>query len=197
MTSTISDNTHALLNKLRVVGQIKEGQKLSTNGNNLYIYADGWMNWFFRKWSHDSKDEGVRTLRDLFRSLDQSTDVLILDTKSHNETKHTNALYFIINIAIELKNSIKGLENLAKTYVNYQTTVAEIVGLVKDFALVRYRTLLSVIPSEKMPKELKESVSFRGECVYRGIDDIVVDIDDNNPDEEADSDSDEAEDADE
>jgi len=178
MSSSISDNTHSLLNKLRVIGQIKEGQKLSTNGNNLFIYNDGWLNWILRKWSHDSKDEGVRTLRDLYRSLDQSTDALISDTKSQNEVKRTDALYFIINIAIELKNSIKGLENLTKTYVGYQTTIAEIEGIVKDFAVVRYRALLNVIPADKLSKELKESITFRGTYVYRGTEDAIIEVTD-------------------
>jgi hypothetical protein len=182
MSFTISDNTHALLNKLRLIGQIKEGDKLSTNGNNFYIYKEGWLNWVWRRWSHDSKDEGVRSLRDLYRSIDQATDSLITDTRSSNEKKHTNALYFIINIALELKNSIKGLENLTKTYVHYPTTITDIVGLVKDFIIVRYRILLNIIPQEKISKELKESITFRGESVFQGSEDteLAIDMESNN-----------------
>lgn len=172
----MNDTMHELLNKLRVIGKLREGQKLSTNGNELYIYVDGWLSWVIRRWNQDSKDEGIRTLRDIYRSLSQSAEALINETKNHNDAKKSLAIYTIINVAVELKNSIRGLDNLSKTYIKYPTTVASLEGILRDYIIIIYKSLLSAIPNDKLPKELKESISYGGFIVYKGTEDHVIDI---------------------
>lgn len=171
----MNDVMHDLLNKLRVIGKIKEGQKLNTSGNELYIYTDGWVNWVLRKWTRDNKDEGVRALRDLYKVLGQSIETLLNETKSTNEAKKALAIYITINVALELKNSIRGLESLSKTYVGYPTTIAALDGLVRDYCLIIYKSLLEVIPSNKTPKELKESIMYCGSRVFQGSNEILPD----------------------
>lgn len=159
----INDIMHDLLNKLRIISKIKEGQKLDTS-KGLSIYSDSLLNWIIRKWYHDCKDEGIRFLRDLYKSFAQSIDSLISQS-DHN--KKANIQYIIINSAIELKNSIRGIENLAKTYSGYPTTTAALEGILRDYIIVTYTTLLDSIPDDKKPKELQQDILYMGNIIYK------------------------------
>ena len=162
----MNDVMHDLLNKLRIIGKVREGQKLDV-ANGLHVYSDSWTNWLMRKWNRDNKDEGVRCILDLYKSLAQSVEVLINDTKSaKNDVKKANNIYVMINIASNIKNSIKGLDNLAKTYNNYPSTTSSIEGIVKDYVIVIYNSLIDNIPSEKMPRDLLEQILFMGNTIY-------------------------------
>lgn len=166
----MTDIMHDLLTKLRIISKIREGQKLDTN-NGLNVYTDGWINYFLRKWNRDNKDEGVRALRDLYKALQQSVETIINELKhSNNEQKKSLAIYVLINAACELKGSIRGLDNMCKTYAGYPTTVASIDGVLKDYVLVTYSSILEVIPMEKMitMPELCESITYCGKIVYKG-----------------------------
>lgn len=160
---------HDLLNKLRIIGKIREGQKLDV-ANGLHVYSDSWFNWIMRKWNRDNKDEGVRCILDLYKALGQSVDVLINDTKTvKNDIRRINNIYVMINIASNIKNSIKGLDNLAKTYNNYPSTTSAIEGIVKDYVIVIYNSLIDNIPLEKTPKELLDNILFMGYTIYEDI----------------------------
>lgn len=168
MTGAMTDVTHDLLNRLRVVSKIKEGQKLDIS-NGVNVYSDGWYSWFMRKWNRDNKDEGIRFLRDLYKAVQQSAETIINESKySTSEAKKHMANYVINNIAVELRASIRGLENMHKTYAHYPTTTAAIDGILKDYVIVTYSSLLEAIPKDKIAKELKESITFMGIVVYRG-----------------------------
>jgi hypothetical protein len=176
----MNDTMHVLLNKLRVIGKIKENQKLDTS-NGINVYVDGWINWFFRKWNRDNKDEGIRNLRDLYKAFQQSVETVINESKhSNTESKKSMAIYVLINAATELKNSVRGLENLTKTYAAYPTTTAEIDGILKDYVIVTYSSLMDSIPKDKLTKDLRESITFCGVVVYNGIDGLRVPLVSNN-----------------
>jgi hypothetical protein len=165
----MNDVMHDLLNKLRIIGKIREGQKLDV-ANGLHVYSDSWFNWIMRKWNRDNKDEGVRCILDLYKALGQSVDVLINDTKTvKNDIRRINNIYVMINIASNIKNSIKGLDNLAKTYNNYPSTTSAIEGIVKDYVIVIYNSLIDNIPLEKTPKELLDNILFMGYTIYEDI----------------------------
>lgn len=162
---------HRLLNELRVIGKIKEGQKLDTSNGTLYVYSDGWVSWFTRKWYRDSKDECVRHLRDLYRSFGQSVETIINEaTTCTNDTRKSQAIYVIINAATELRASIKGLDSLSKTYMSYPTTVAALEGILRDYIIVTYSLLLEAIPENRIPKEFKEPITYAGHIIIKGQD---------------------------
>lgn len=167
MTSAINDVMHDLLNKLRVISKIKEGQKLDT-ANGLNVYTEGWVNWLLRKWNRDNKDEGIRNLRDLYKALQQSVETVI------NESKKSMATYVLINAASELKASVKGLDNMCKTYANFPTTVAALDGILKDYVIVTYSSLMEAIPEDKLTKDLRESITYGGVVVYNGKDGMHI-----------------------
>ncbi len=168
----MNDTMHELLIKVRIIGKIRENQKLDTS-NGLHVYNDGWLNWIMRKWNRDNKDEGVRFLRDLYRSLEQSVDILINETKLlKNDAKKSKIIYVMINIATDLKNSIKGLDNLSKTYAAYPSTTSAIEGILRDYVIVIYNALLENIPNDKLPENLKDSIIYAGAPLYDGINGI-------------------------
>lgn len=174
MASTMNDIMHDLLNKLRIISKIKEGQKLDT-ANGLNVYTEGWMNWLLRKWNRDNKDEGIRYLRDLYKALQQSVETVINESKhSSSEAKKSVATYVLINAATELKASVKGLDNMCKTYANFPTTVASLDGILKDYVIVTYSSLMGAIPSDKLTEDLRESITYGGVVVYNGKDGMHI-----------------------
>lgn len=163
----MNDGMHDLLNKLRVIGKVQKGQKLDVANGVLNVYVDGWFNWIGRKWNRDSKDEGIRFLRDLYKSLQQSIDPIIRESQNNqNDAKKSMSIYVLINTATELKASIKGIENLSKTYVVYPTTVAALEGILRDYVIVTYSALIDAIPEQKLTNELRESIMYNNTIVY-------------------------------
>jgi len=170
----MNDVMHDLLNKLRIISKVRENQKLDTS-NGLNVYTDGWVNWMLRKWHRDNKDEGIRFLRDQYKALQQSIETVINELRhSPSETKKAMATYVLINAASELKASVRGLDNLCKTYTNYPTTVAALDGILKDYVIVTYSALIEAIPPDKLTKDLRESITYNGAIVYKGEEDIAT-----------------------
>lgn len=171
----MNDVMHELLNKLRIIGKIKEGQKLDTSNGGLHIYTDSWTNWALRKWNRENKDEGVRYLRDLYKSFGQSVETVINESITcKNETRKSQAIYVLINAATELRASIKGLDALSKTYTGYPTTVAALEGILRDYVIVTYSLLVEAIPEQRKPKEFKESIMYTGQIIIKGQDNPAV-----------------------
>ena len=57
-------NLHEQLNKLRIISKLREGQSLYTK-ENITVYEFSYLNWAWRKWYNDNKEEVVRYLQDL------------------------------------------------------------------------------------------------------------------------------------
>jgi hypothetical protein len=162
MTSVISDIMHSILNELRIISKIREGQKLNTI-NGLSIYTESIFGWVMRKVHGDSKEESIKHIRELYKSLSQMIDLIILEPKKTTIT-------ILITAGIELKNSIVGLDNLAKTYALFPTTLAAIEGILRDYILNTYNTILNNIPEEQYPKEFNTSIVFQNTIIRKGKD---------------------------
>ncbi len=143
---------HSLLNKLRIIATLQEGQKLDISNGMISIYNDNFINWLYRKWNRDSKVETIKFITDLFKSLEQS--VIIYIDELSNDNKKNNSILILIITAVEIQKSILGLNNLIKTYSNYQATIAHINGIKKDYIENLYKKIIENIPLEKMPKDL-------------------------------------------
>jgi hypothetical protein len=155
---------HGLLNRLRIISKLREGQKIDTTNNGINIYTDGWYNWAIRKFYRDNKDEGTRFLLDTYRSFGQSIQTVIDEYKNLGKP---NTIHVLINAATELRNSINGLDNLSKTYANYPKTIAEIEGIIRDYIIVTYNTLLDAIPEERIPNMLHNDIMYGGIVMYK------------------------------
>lgn len=174
MSSAMNDVMHDLLNKLRVISKIREGQKLDTS-HGLNVYNEGWINWVLRKWNRDNKDEGIRYLRDLYKALQQSVETIINESKhSSSDSKKSMAIYVLINAASELKASVRGLDSMCKTYTGFPTTIASLDGVLKDYVIVTYSSLMEAIPKDKLTQELRESITYCNKVVYKGEDGMHI-----------------------
>ena len=163
----MNDSMHDLLVKVRIIGKIREKQKLEVRNGLNVVDTGSWSAWFYRKLSWDSKHECTRFLRDLYRSLEQSVDILINEMKrSKDEVKKSKLTYVMINVAIDIKNSIKGLDFLSKSYTDFPSTTAAIEGIIRDYVIVIYNSLLENIPKDKLTDQLKEPIIYMGAPLY-------------------------------
>jgi hypothetical protein len=175
MNDIMNDMMHELLNKLRIIGKIKKGQKLDTN-NGLRVYNDSWLNWVVRKWNRDNKDEGIRYLRDLYKALGQSINIIINECEAHQDPKKNQRnIDMLINIAVEYKNSINGLDNLSKTYINFPETVASLDGILRDYVIVTYKIICQYLPVYQLPEYLLENIRYDGQIVFKNSH-LIVDV---------------------
>lgn len=151
---------HEQLNQLRLIGILRVGNSIDTI--NKTIYEPTWYMWLYRKYYHDDKDCVTRFLQEFYRNLQQTSEALIRDLHAHEAAKWN--IKIAITMAEELRASIRGLENLSKTYAKYPKTVTEIKGIVQDYAVVIYKRLLETIPEEdlKTKKDLLETVEYYG-----------------------------------
>jgi hypothetical protein len=156
------------LTKLRIIAKLKEGQTLDTS-NGVDIYNYGILSWFWRKWSTDSKERCVITVRELYNVFGQCVDHLLDSLNNTQLPEKRNAIYHtIVECAKALKASIKGLEELSKTYKNYPKTTASLEGIVIDLAIVTYQQLLRVLSDSQLVKGLREDVIYNGSVLYKG-----------------------------
>lgn len=163
---------HEHLNKLRIISTIREGQKLNTSHGQLSVYEPGVINWFYRKWNNDSKDEGTNCLRTFYTNLDQAVEQHLNEIKNceaRENHKKKRLLYVASTIAEKIKLSIAGIEKLSKTYVEYPKTTSELEGIVQDIAIVTYKQLIENLPGEYITDKLKERITYNGTTLYKGI----------------------------
>lgn len=160
---------HEYLNKLRLISKLQEGQSLDTT-NGITIYNFTYLNWVWRKWNRDNKDEVTKFLQEFYKSIDQSVEQIISDLNTtKDENKKKKLISIIINLAEKIKLSFKGLESLSKTYISYPKTISIIEGIVQDFAIITYKHLIEVIPFELLLKTLKENILYNGDIIYIGF----------------------------
>jgi hypothetical protein len=165
----MNDILHGQLNQLRIISKVRAGQRLDTT-NNLTVYEDSILNWVIRKYYHDSKDEAVRLLQDLYRTINQSVTQLIADILTTRDDQcRLRKMQVALTLASLINTSIKGVENLSNTYSTFTRTTSILHGIVQDFAIVTYTQLLNVIPDNIYTKDLNDSVLYNGHVIYIGV----------------------------
>lgn len=166
--SSMKGILHELLTKVRVISKIEEGQSLDTT-NGFSIYKKGFFAWFWRKLGGDNKNECVRAISDLFKLLNQTV-IAVLDEYKNTASleKSTAILYDLKNTALGIKDSMKGLDNLAKTYQQWPAIVAKLEGIIKDFIVVTYDAILRTMSgADMLTNELQENLIFCNVIVYK------------------------------
>ena len=166
-------NLHEQLNKLRIISKLREGQSLYTK-ENITVYEFSYLNWAWRKWYNDNKEEVVRYLQEFYRSVDQSVEMLIIDiARTTDETKKNKLLHVSINLAEKIKHSVSGVENLSKTYVSFPKITAMLEGIIQDFAAVTYKQLIEIIPKHMITRELSSNLTYCNCILYKGSNDLT------------------------
>jgi hypothetical protein len=167
-------NLHEQLNKLRIIGKLREGQSLYTK-ENITVYEFSYLNWAWRKWYNDNKEEVVRYLQEFYRSVDQSVEMLILDIqRTQDTTKQNKLIHVAINLAEKIKLSILGVENLSKTYAGFPKITAMLEGIIQDFAAVTYKQLLEIIPNNMLTRDISSNLTYHNNILYKGLEDSSV-----------------------
>jgi hypothetical protein len=161
---------HDYLNKLRLISKLKEGQSLYVK-DTVNIYEFNYINWLWRKFYNDNKNEVVRYLQELYKSIDQSIEILINEINTHNKEtfKKKSDITIAIILAEKIKSSINGIENLSKTYIHFPQTVAMLEGIIQDYAISSYKQLMEIIPEELKTKNLSGNVIYNDIILYQEI----------------------------
>lgn len=164
----MDDIIHDQLNQLRIIGQIRIGQKITTT-NGISVYNNGIITWLSRMWNRDGKFETIRVLKDLYKSVDLSITEYIKETDHmpYDEKIFKKRIYLLIKMAESLHDSIGGIENLSQTYSDNQTVNAGMDSIVKDYIIIIYGTLLDYIDRSLWSDKLKTIVTYNGNILYR------------------------------
>lgn len=160
---SINDTLHDLLNKARIIGRIKEGQKLNTT-SGIYILDDNWKTFLMRKWYGDNKESNVRNIRDIYRTLGELTKTIVTEYQTSAGEEKNSKLYTLKTIADDLRSSVSGLHNLSVTYASYATVQGNLEGIVTDYIIVTYRLVISKM--ENVTDDLIKPIMYNGKIVY-------------------------------
>ena len=162
MNNTLNEH----LNQLRILSRLEEGQSLDTSGS-LNIYKPCLANWLMRKWNKDNKDAVIKFLQPFYQSIDQIAEQLIANyRKEKDENIRTKIIYQLQSLAEKIFISIKGIENLYKTYRDYPQIMARLEGIVQDIALLTYKQLLDNIPKDRHKGHIKSNLTFMGIIIH-------------------------------
>jgi hypothetical protein len=118
-------STDQVLTNLKIISQIKKGEKIVTNSSILEIdnrYFQSVRRW----WQQNSR---ISTIDFFNKVIDRSFE--IIDT-TYNEKEKDNYYFneensrILQKFSLEMTNSCKGLSNLKETYTNDVTTTSQI-----------------------------------------------------------------------
>ena len=130
-------NTKEIIINLKVIESLEINQKLITKETILNIEPLSIIPEFARRWiRQDSREESIKKINSI---VDKA---ILFISEKQNKNNLSKSIYFdcndnitdsdydnsdfSINILSYLFNSIKGLENLKKTYISSVKTVSEI-----------------------------------------------------------------------
>jgi len=129
----MNDVLYNTLVKITTVSQIRAGQKLdTTNSVGLTIYTDSFANWIMRKYHRDSKNDGIRVLKEVYKSLD-------------DQLKQVTDVDLLTNIASEIRKSVEGIANLRITYKLFPHIISEIDALVTFTIIPLYKRINTTV----------------------------------------------------
>lgn len=150
---------HDQLDKLRIISKIKEGDKLDVRFG-MDIQNNWWplFSWLGRFFSKNSKEESIRCLQDLYRSISQTTEQLIESIKQADTSQLEPRIFTAQSFAEKLRGSLTGLENLAKTYSIYPSIVSQIEGIVQDYLWPSYQMIGKGIPEDRWTETMREPI---------------------------------------
>lgn len=131
--SMINDSLRTVTVNLKVVAQIKEGDRLSINSNRphtLAIQPAGWLTACSRWYRSESRSQCVEIIGKLVDDTKRIITIMLTNyfPDSGNSTLNDKAdgLIRVTDLFKDLKNAIEGMNRLQVTYRQDSTTVAYI-----------------------------------------------------------------------
>jgi hypothetical protein len=104
------DLDNDVISKLKFIGKIQKGDKI--NVKNMNVQSDGLMTRITRGFIYF--DNRQNTLTFIHNTVKKSFEIL----NHHLNSKHTFDKIIFENMVKDLKDSVKGMENLKETYMN-------------------------------------------------------------------------------
>ena len=124
-TLTEKMTTDQVLTNLKIISQIKKGEKIATN--SLILEIDNRYFQFARRWWE--QNSRISTIDFFNKVIDRSFEII---DRTYNE-KENDTYYFneensriLQKFSLEMTNACNGLNNLKETYTNDVTTTSQI-----------------------------------------------------------------------
>ena len=132
-----------LLASLKIIGRIRQHERLSTCGDVVRVESQDVLQSFRRWWHGESREKNLSSIATI---VDTAFQQLELRTRKQDQTPADKA--FIIRLKEELNSTLKGLYNLQTTYERDSVSEARI-----DVLRDRIRTQLSQFGSPSSGSE--------------------------------------------
>lgn len=145
---------HKYMTNLMVISKIPERGQLTIRGNDIDIYDGGVINWVLRKFYGDGKEKTVKFLQEFYREIRNFTEQLMITIIAEKNTvKHNRLLKLLSCLAEKIKESLTGLNNLSKTYIEYHKINASITCLVENTIMQCYKEIVDFLPPDYTESE--------------------------------------------
>lgn len=116
-----------LFTDLKVLGTIKQNQKLYTNGHQIRVDDESILQPAARFLCGENRTGNMRSIK---RVLQQANTVV--DLYMHNSDCGTTSVNVVRRLQNEMQNAVLGLGNLKSTYDNDTTTMSAISVLIEN-----------------------------------------------------------------
>lgn len=152
---------------LKIISNIKEYDKLIKTADNMIEIDNGNYTQAFRRWwNGHNRNETIEFLKDFiynqtFKIIDDTLDNELDNKKTVNFFKETNH-NILQKFLLELKNSIKGLQNLKITYSKDITITSNLDQIIEEIQFRIERIKQSLQISIALPIPLRNG-KLRGE----------------------------------
>ena len=110
-----------LLASLKIIGRIRQHERLSTTGDVVRVEAQDVLQSFRRWWHGESREKNLSSISTI---VDNAFSQLELRSRKKDPTPADRV--FIIRLKQELQSTLKGLENLQTTYERDSVSEARI-----------------------------------------------------------------------
>ena len=126
--STIrKEDIDELFTDLKVLGTIKQNQKLYTNGHQIRVDDESILQPATRFFFGESRSANMRSIK---RVLQQANTVV--DLYMHNGSSSATSINVVSRLQKEMQNAVLGLANLKSTYDSDMTTLSTISVLIEN-----------------------------------------------------------------
>jgi hypothetical protein len=149
------DLDNDVISKLKFIGKIQKGDKI--NVKNMNVQSDGLMTRFTRGFIYF--DNRQNTLTFIHNTIKKSFEII----NHHLNSKHTFDKIIFENIVKDLKDSVKGMENLKETYMNdimfcckLDTLIEEIKARLMEMNKLENKVIIEEKIEEIKKEEIKE-----------------------------------------
>ena len=128
---------------LKIIGSIKNGQKLRHSSNNpnqpISIDPNQWSSSISRWWNGDSRTQSVQVLRNrfnqVFKNIDEAYEEHNKSSGSSKNAFHRSPKDILLDYARELTGAEKGLHHLCHTYKNDIPIASELQVMLESVSI--------------------------------------------------------------